>query len=382
MLLGRPFGVPLYLSPSWFLLAIVVTLVYGDVVTQRRDLSELAGYVVGFGFVVSLAVSVLLHELGHALTCRRYGIGVRAITLEMLGGHTEMDREAPRPSAEAAVALAGPAVSGMLGVLGVGLVMVTPSTLLVSELVFQFAVSNVIVAIFNALPGLPLDGGRALRALIWAATRDPNLGNRVAGWTGRSVAAGLAAVTVLGWAYGVIGPFGLIFSGMIAMVLWLGASHAIKAGAVGARVGALSVRQLLRPIARVPSQTPLAEAERRAAEASGRADVAIVVIDSADQPVAIVHQAAAAAVPETRRPWVAVESVARTLGPGHTLPVDLAGEAVLRAVQANPADEYLVTSGEEIVGVLRAVDLASHLSAKNNRPNSNRASSSRAKRNV
>ncbi|MGH3747240.1 MAG: peptidase M50, partial [Micromonosporaceae bacterium] len=64
------------------------------------------------------------------------------------------------------------------------------------------------------------------------------------------------------------------------------------------------------------------------------------------------------------------------------LPVDLAGEAVLRAVQANPADEYLVTSGEEIVGVLRAVDLASHLNAKNNRPNSNRASSSRAKRNV
>ena len=367
MLLGRPFGVPLYLAPSWFLLAVVVTFVYGDVVHLRRpELSAVTAYAVGFAFVVCLAISVLLHELGHALTCRRYGIGVRAITLEMLGGHTEMDSEAPRPSVEAIVALAGPAVSGVLGVIGIGLVAVTPTTTVASELVFQFAVSNVIVAIFNALPGLPLDGGRALRAGVWAVSKDAPLGSRVAGWVGRAVAVGLVAITLLGWAAGVIGPFGLVFSGMVAMVLWFGASHAIRSGAAGARLRTVSVRQLVRPAVWVPSQTSLAEALRRGAEEIPGIDPAIVVTDTADRPVAVVHDEAAAAVPAERRPWVPVESVARTLGAAHTMPIELAGEAVLEAVRANPATEYLVLSGEQVVGVLRASDLAHHLISRGN----------------
>jgi len=103
--------------------------------------------------------------------------------------------------------------------------------------------------------------------------------------------------------------------------------------------------------------TPLAEATRRAAE-SGRPDAALVVADASGRVVALVHDQAAAAVPAERRPWVPVESVARSIEDGRTLTADMAGEDIIRAVQAHPATSYLVVSGDDVVGVLRTADLA------------------------
>src|SRR5688572_17018382 len=110
--MGRLFGVPLYLSPSWLLLAALITFVYGrQVDAVRPQLPGWVGYALGAGFVLCLLVSVLLHEFGHALVSRRLGTGVRGITLELLGGYTEMEHDPPRPAVEAAVSLAGPAAS-------------------------------------------------------------------------------------------------------------------------------------------------------------------------------------------------------------------------------------------------------------------------------
>jgi hypothetical protein len=107
----------------------------------------------------------------------------------------------------------------------------------------------------------------------------------------------------------------------------------------------------------VPTGTPLAEGIRRAWEA-GHGDASLAVADTSGRVVALVHDAAAAAVPVERRPWVPVDDVARTLDPGRTLAADLAGEDVLRAVQAHPAPSYLVVSDGVVVGVLRTADLA------------------------
>ncbi len=181
---GRVFGVPVYLNASMVLLAVLVTVLYGEFVRRQLGLSQLVGYAVGFGFVVCLLGSVLLHELGHALTARHYRIGVRGITLELLGGYTEMDREAPSPRIDLLISLAGPAVSFVLGLAAVAATLALPDHTLPNQLAFQLAVSNVIVAVFNSLPGLPLDGGRALRAAVWAISRDRHLGTEVAGWVG------------------------------------------------------------------------------------------------------------------------------------------------------------------------------------------------------
>src|SRR5947209_6853477 len=196
--LGRVAGVPVFLTASWLVLALLIVITYQGYLSVRRpELPVPLAYLVGTGLVLCLLLSVLLHELGHALTARRFGIGVRGITLELLGGYTELDRDAPRPSVELLVSLAGPAVSLVLGVFAAVCAAVLPDRTLLEEVAFQLALSNLVVAAFNVLPGLPLDGGRALRAGIWALSRDRHLGDRVAGWVGRLVAVASVVFVVL-----------------------------------------------------------------------------------------------------------------------------------------------------------------------------------------
>ena len=115
--LGSAFGVSIYLRWSWLFLAVALVYLYGPV-EQRRvpGLSQPGAYGLAFAFVAFLLLSVLLHELGHALTARGFGIGVKAITLDLLGGYTEMEGDSPRPSADFFVSAVGPAVSAVLGV--------------------------------------------------------------------------------------------------------------------------------------------------------------------------------------------------------------------------------------------------------------------------
>lgn len=366
LMLGRLFGVPVYVSASVVLLAVLVTVIYGAFARRQLELSPAAGYVVGFGFVVSLLGSVLLHELGHAITARHFGIKVRGITLELLGGYTEMDRDTPSPRVDLVVSLAGPAVSFILGLLAGAAAYALPDRTLLDQLAFLLAAGNLIVAVFNLLPGLPLDGGRALRATVWALSRDRHLGTEVAGWAGRAVAVGTVGVIVLLTVAGTLSPFGLALSLMVALTLWQGAGQAIRSARIARRVPLVNLARLTRPIVLVPTGTPLAEAQRRAAE-TGPADASLGVADSANRLVALVDNVAAAAVPINRRPWVAVDLVARSVNRLPTVPAGLVGEQVIRAVQAEPANQYLVTSGEDVLGVLHIADLAQLLEPKRTR---------------
>jgi Zn-dependent protease len=359
---GRVLGVPVRLNASMVLLAVLVTVTYGGFVRRELELSQVAGYLVGFGFVICLLGSVLLHELGHALTARRFGIGVRGITLELLGGYTEMDRDAPSPRVDLLVSLAGPAVSLLLGLTAVLATLALPDRTLPDQLAFQLAVSNLIVAVFNILPGLPLDGGRALRAVVWAVSRDRHRGTEVAGWVGRAVAACTAlAVLLLTWR-GALAPLGLALMLLVAFTLWQGAGQSIRVARVSRRFPLIDLSRLARPVFRVPTGTPLAEAQRRGADAGPAA--AIGVTDSSGRLLALVDRTSADAVPVERRPWVSVDAVARAIDGMPTLPVGLDGEQVIQAVQSHPGAQYVVTSGEDVVGVLHIADLAQLLEPK------------------
>ncbi|MBB4962119.1 site-2 protease family protein [Micromonospora polyrhachis] len=361
--IGRVFGVPVHVNLSMVLLAVLVTVMYGEFVRRQLELSQLTGYAIGFGFVVCLLGSVLLHELGHALTARHYGIGVRGITLELLGGYTEMDRDAPSPRVDLLVSLAGPAVSAVLGVAAVAATLALPDGTLVNQLAFQLAVSNVIVAVFNILPGLPLDGGRALRAAVWAVSRDRHLGTEVAGWVGRAVAVGtLLLVALLTWV-GVLAPLGLALMLLVAFTLWQGAGQSIRVARISRRFPLIDLTRLARPVFLVATGTPLAEAQRRGTEA-GQPDATLGIADSTGRLVALVDRVAAAAVPADRRPWVTVDTVARALDRVPRLLVGLTGEEVIREVQTHPGAQYLVVSGEDVVGVLHVADLAQLLEPK------------------
>ncbi|MGW4154716.1 site-2 protease family protein [Micromonospora chersina] len=361
--LGRIFGVPLRVDASMLLLTAVVTVLYAALARRQLDLGHLGGYLVGLGFVVSLLGSVLLHELGHALTARRYGIGVRGITLELLGGYTEMDRDAPSPKVDLLVSLAGPAVSAVLGAGAVAATLALPAGTLAHQLAFQLAVSNVVVAVFNSLPGLPLDGGRALRAAVWAVTRDRHRGTEVAGWIGRAVAVATVALVVLLTLRRALAPLALPLMLLVAVTLWRGAGQSIRMARIGRRLPLVDLARLARPLLPVPTGTPLAEAQRRRAEGA-TPDAALAVVDSAGRPVALVDPARAAGVPPERRPWLAVDAVARDLGSVPALPVGADGERVLETVRTHPGAQYVVTAGEDVVGVLHIADLAQLLEPK------------------
>jgi Zn-dependent protease len=358
-MVGRVLGIPLHLNPSMLLLAVLVTVVYGGFVQSQLALPPAVGYSIGFGFVVCLLGSVLLHELGHALTARRFGIGVRGITLELLGGYTEMDRDAPDPRVDALVSLAGPAVSLILGGLAGVAAYLLPDRTVLGQIAFQLAASNLLVAVFNALPGLPLDGGRALRALVWALLRDRNRATVVAGWAGRLVALATGVVVVLLYRLNLLTLFGLVFILLVVFTLWQGAGQSIRLARMTIRFPLVDLAALARPVLSVPSGTPLAEAQRQ--RAAGPRDAALAVADSSGKLVALVDSYAAGKVPPDRRPWVAVDSVARNVAALPALRSDLTGEQVVRAVQAHPGERYLVVSGEDVVGVLDVTDLAAVL---------------------
>jgi Zn-dependent protease len=356
--LGRVLGVPVFLRYSWLLLAVVVVLLYAEVVGRMLpELSAAGEYAFAVGFVLCLLLSVLLHEIGHAVVARHYGIKVRAITLEMLGGYTEMESDSPHSRADLAVSAIGPIVSGVLGAIALAGYLALPGGTVVSQLAFQLAWSNIIVALFNALPGLPLDGGRALRAVVWGVTGNRHRATAVAGWTGRVLAAGLVLAGFVLATTTNVGLTTVLLLTFVALTMWQGATGAIMQAQLLSRLDRVTPRQVTRPIFAVQTGTPLAEAVRRRAE-SGVRDPALAVTDRDGRLLALVHEESAAAVPVDRRPWVPVDSVAQAIDAHRTLDADLTGEAILKALQAGQASTYLVVSGADVVGVLRTTDLA------------------------
>jgi len=352
IVVARPFGIPVYVSPYWFIIAGVFIIIYANDLSS--SLSGSTRYVVAAAFVVLLYVSVLVHELSHSVVARGYGLPVRRILLYPLGGISEIEREAPTPGREFAVAGAGPALSLALGAAGWGLVQLVPYGV-TGAVIRQLMVANVLVGLFNLLPGLPLDGGRMLRAVIWKITKKPTTATIAAAWVGRILALGVLAIPFFSGSLAGGDIVSTLWAVVIAGFMWTGASQSIKATRFRERLPALQARRLARKAISVPAGTPLAEAIRQADEAGARA---VVVVDHDSKPIAIVNEAAVMATPPQRRPWVDAGSMARTIDPGLILSADLQGMALLDAIRRAPATEYLlVDSTGQVVGVLAARDL-------------------------
>jgi Zn-dependent protease len=350
--IARPFGIPVHVSPYWFVIAGIFIIYYGN--DLSHEFSGGTRYVVAAAFVVLLYVSVLVHELSHCIVARSYHLPVRRIMLYPLGGVSEIEREAPTPLREFAVAGAGPGLSLVLAGAGWGLAQLVPDGT-PGMVLRALAFTNFLVGLFNLLPGLPLDGGRMLRAIVWKVTGKPTTGTYAAAWIGRCLAVALLVVPF--FTGGLMGSDFVsgIWIVAIAGFMWMGATQSIKATRFRERLPALQARRLARRAVSVPASTPLAEAVRRADEAGARA---VVVVDHDDQPIAILNEAAVTATPPQRRPWIEAGSLARTIDPGRVLSADLQGMALLDAIRRAPASEYLLVDAEgEVVGVLATKDL-------------------------
>lgn len=358
--LGKIAGIPVHVSPTWFIVAAVITIGFEPLVSDYLPDLGSAAYGVTLTFAVLLYVSVLLHEVSHALTARALGFPVRGITLHFLGGYTEIERDSPTPGRDLVVSAAGPAVSLALG--GLAFVASMPVNADVPEfLLFELAAANLIVGVFNLLPALPLDGGHMLRAVVWRVTGNEDQGTTVAARAGQ-VLAGLVLVAPFAIARGEPGIISIVWAGLVSVLLWSGATQALAVSRVRSRLPSLSARQLARPAAPVAPDLPVSEALKQARAAGVQA---LVVVDSASRPTGLVNETAVAAIPEDRQPWVPVAQVARSLDGGMRISMDLTGDRLIAAMRETPATEYLVVDANGAVyGVLVTADVDTALTAR------------------
>jgi Zn-dependent protease len=360
IVVGRPFGIPVHVSPYWFLIAGVFIVL--DAGSLDGTLSGNVRYLVAAAFVVLLYASVLVHELSHSVVARGFGLPVRRILLYPLGGFSEIEREPPTPGQELLVSAAGPLISLALGFAALWSEKVVTVSTIPWIVLHNLMIANFIIAAFNLLPGLPLDGGRMLRAVIWKLTGKPATATIAAAWAGRGLAVLVVVAVPLRMSQVGRGnlTFSVLWAAMIALFMWTGAGQAIRVTRFRALLPELQARKLARKAISVPASTPLAEAVRQADEARARA---VVVVDHDSKPIAILNEAAVMATPPQRRPWIEAGTLARSIEPSLVLPADISGMALLDAVRRAPAGEYLlVEPSGQVYGVLARRDLDTALS--------------------
>ncbi len=352
-MVARPFGIPVYISPYWLVFAVVLVIMYANG-AEANLASTTSRYIVAAAFVLLLYVSVLVHELAHCVVARGFGLPVRRVLLYPLGGYSEIEQEPSSPGREALISGAGPVVSLALAGIGYGLAKVVPAGL-AHQLIAQLFVANLIVGIFNLLPGLPLDGGRIFRAGVWKITGRQFAATMTAAWAGRVLAIALVGVALFGYNSGSFLGLYWLWLLLIAGFIWIQSTQAIRAARIRERLPGVSARALARRAIPVSASLPLAEAIRRAQAAGARA---LVIVDHENTPTAVVSEASVQATPEERRPWIEVGSLARTLSPEMVLAADLSGLDLIKAVQQAPASEYLlIEPSGQVFGVLATADL-------------------------
>lgn len=359
---ARVLGVPVYVGPSWLLMAAFLTISISQALTV--SIGPAQAYVVGGSFALLLGISVLLHEIGHCVVARAFDLPVRRITLGFMAGATEVTEPPQTPAREYAVAVAGPMVSLLLAGIGVGMLPLFDRSSLSGRIVENVAITNGLIAAFNLLPGLPLDGGRVLRSMVWKVWGDPERATWAAAWAGRVVAVVivpfLLVVALPAAGYGNNSAGNLLFAALIAAYIYTLATATLKRSQAMSRLPKVTVAALARPALRVPADMPVAEAVRRAQAANLRG---LVVVDAADRIEAVVSEAAVIATPEQRRPWVSVGTLAKRIEPGLLLDASLTGEALLTAMRAHPSAEYVTVDGATgEVRVLVSDDVAKALS--------------------
>ena len=373
-MLGRVVGAPVVVSRGSLITAAVLTLVLVPTVGSWVPGSAAPAVLVALAVVALLYGSTFLHEVAHAAVGRRHGLVPHEIAFTLLGGHTSYGSAAARPGASAAVAAAGPAVNlAIAAVAGAGTLAV-PAGSVPAFVLLATALTNGALGVFNLLPGLPLDGGHVLEALVWRLTGRRRTGTLAAAWGGRLVAVGVLAFGLLpplltGRAPA---PLTLVWTLMVGGFIWLGAGQAATAARRAERVGEIAVRGLMRPALAVPVAGTLADLERVLGAGPGAApDVVLLAPDG--RPAAYLDAAAALSVPAGARGATPLTAVAVPLPVGAVVDAGLTGSAAVSAIGAVARSTPVMAVTESaddggapathgrVVGLLRAQDVISAL---------------------
>src|SRR6056297_2566005 len=369
--LGSAFGIPIQLDLTFLLVLPLFAWIIGTQVEQTAGLlNESLGagldpalltggslvWVLGVVAAVGLFTGVVLHELGHSVVAIRYGFPIESITLWLFGGVAQLTEMPEDWKQELAIAVAGPIVSVALGVISYVVFVVLPGTesAIVESARFVFAylaLMNIALAIFNMLPGFPMDGGRVLRALL-ARTRPYARATQIAAEVGKVFAIML----------GLFGLFvaGNIFLAGLAFFIYIGAAGEARETSMRADLEGIQVRDVMTPADRITTVTPDVSV-RELIGTMFRERHTGYPVEASCEVVGLVTLEDARAVREVERDAYTVGDVMTT--EILTVAPDLPVMDALTELQSNSVGRLLVTDADgEFLGLLTRSDIMTALS--------------------
>jgi Zn-dependent protease len=359
--LGRIWNVPINLHFSWFLIAALITwsLASGYFLQAYPQIAPIGHWILGALTAVLFAASVLLHELGHVFLALREKIPVRGVTLFLFGGVAQIAEEPKSAGSEFRIAIAGPLVSlGLAGLFALLYLLdrAVPFLAAPSEYLMRI---NLMLALFNMIPGFPLDGGRVLRAAIWKYSGSQLKATRIASIGGKLVAFGFIGIGLL-----------TIFSGNFFNGLWLifigwfmqnAAAGAYQQVALDNSLRGITVDQLMRrEIEQVPALMSL---DRLVNERflNGTADTrAFIVIEEGDTKGLITIQNIAD-IPQRQWPYTTVRQAMVPVERLKSVSPYTELMAVVHDMEVNRLNHAPVLSDRRLVGILNREDVLRYL---------------------
>jgi len=358
-------GIPVRIHATFFFLPIYVA---GETAARGGGLSEVAASV---GFILLAFACIVLHEFGHALTGRRFGVVTKDITLLPIGGVARLDRMPRRPREEVAIALAGPAVNVLIAAilllfmhLSPGVYDIEDPLLYQRSLVAQLFGWNLVIVVFNLIPAFPMDGGRVLRALL-AMRLDYVRATRIAANVGQVIALLFAILGVLG------NPFLLL----IALFVFLGAGQESAFVQMRSAFDGVPVsRAMIRDFKALQASDPISKAVDLLLDGHQQ-DFPVLAGSNGDPPIGILTRADLLKALAERRTDIRVGDVARTPC-GIASPHEMLEEVLQRMQESGQNAVPVVEPGRGIVGMVTLenvgeyamVQAALHRAAKSTAP--------------
>lgn len=363
--LGRIGGVPVYLSSSWFIITAVITISMGIQLSRSGAVPALYAYFFGFACAVAIAVAVLVHEVAHAMVARAFKWPDAHIVLTLMGGHTQFGSFKASPGASLWVALAGPVSNFLLAGLGWGVVQLVELNLYMHLLMNFFIYANLLLGAFNALPGLPLDGGRLVESIVWKATGSQYKGTIASAWVGRGI-----AVIVVG--YFVFWPFvqggtpeilTAVVGAMVAVFMWQATTQLIVHSKMMINLPTVIAADLMQPASAMVSEASVADVFQRRSQRGGQ----VILVNERGMPVGVVDEHAIARVAPEAAAGIPALAVSRALGQGAVVAQEADGRELIDYLASVHTAEYVVISNSGvIVGLLHQQDIINAVTGRKN----------------
>lgn len=385
--LGQIFGIEIDIDPSWFFIFLLVTfnLALAVFPALHPEWNAALNWLVGIVASILFFASVLTHEIAHSLVARGQGISVRRITLFLFGGVSDIQEEPRSPKTEFLMAAVGPLSSLVLGVIflllglalarGQGFTNTNLAETLsrlgpISTLFLWLGPINILLGVFNLIPGFPLDGGRLLRSILWAATHDLKKATRYASWAGQIfgwffIAIGVAmtlGIEVPFFGSGLIGGLWLIFIGWFLSNL---ASQGYQQVVVEDTLGKVSVGEIMRR--KFPTVRPEITVEALVNEQIMGSEERVFPVMVGEELLGLVTLADVRKIPRSQWSNASVEQIMTPAAKLITVKSEDGAATALKTLASNDINQLPVLEEGKLVGLVSRRDIILWLQVRSGR---------------